>query len=108
MSAESFASDLIGELRERDRRAAALRVRGRGQTAVIGLEDEGEFVPLLRLTGASRKFNVMSLLVYHHGRWQPTLKRGTPKELAVPLTGELQHLWTIPLQMANLDFGQGD
>jgi hypothetical protein len=102
MGAEYFASSLIAELREGDPLADALRTRGRGQTAVIGVEDDGEFVPLLRLTGASAKFNVMSLLVYHHGRWQPTFKRGTPAELAVPLKGELRHLWSIPVEMAHL------
>jgi hypothetical protein len=106
VSAQYFASDLLAELRKRDPRAVALRANGRGQTCVIGIEDDGEFVPLLKLTGASAKFNVMSLLVYHHGRWQPTLKRGTPEELAMPLTGELQHLWTIPVEMAKIDFGQ--
>ena len=106
MSAENFAVSLLGQLRQRDPRAATLRVRAaRGQAAVIGIEDDGEFVPLLKLTGASARFNVMSLLVYHHGRWMPTFKRGTPAELAQPLAAELHYLWTIPLEMANMDLG---
>ena len=106
MSAQSFASSLLAELRRLDPRAAALLIRARGQTAVIGIEDDGEFVPLLKLAGASGKFNVMSLHVYHNGRWQPTLKRSTPAGLAEPLTGEIQHVWTIPVEMANMDFGE--
>lgn len=107
MSARSFAASLLAEMRSIDSRAAKLRTAARGKadkTAVIGIDDDGEFVPLLKLTGASGKFNVMTVLVHHHGQWRPTFKRGTPKTLAQPFTGELQHLWTIPLEMANLDF----
>lgn len=106
MNARYFASSLLAELRERDPRAAGLRIQARGKAAVIGIEDEGEFVPLLKLTGASAKFNVMTLLVYHHRQWHPTFKRGTPKELAEPLAEEIHHLWTIPLEMANMDLDQ--
>lgn len=103
MDAESFAHSLLGRLRNLDPRAAGLRIKGKKKTAIIGIYDEGELVPLLKLTGASAKFNVMSLLVYHHGGWVPTLKRGTPELLAEPLAGPLQHLWIIPLEMACLD-----
>ena len=58
---------------------------------------------MFKLTGASDKFNVMTLLVNHHGKWQPTFKRGTPAELTEPLAAELHYLWTIPLEMANFD-----
>lgn len=75
-------------------------MHARGPAAVIGLEDEGEFVPLLRLAAPSARHNVMSLFVSHHGRWQPTLKRGTPQLLADELAGPLQHLWSIPVEMA--------
>jgi len=108
MSAKSFASSLLAELRLLDSRAQGLRARPRGKTAIIGIEDDGEFVPLLKLSGASASFNVMTLLVSHHGKWQPTLKRGTPEELAQPLAAELHHLWTIPLEMANMDWNQPD
>ena len=106
LTASYFAALLLTELRKRDPRAASLRVQGRGKTAVIGFDDEGEFFPLFGLTGASPKFNVMSLLVNHRGKWHPTFKRGTPKELADPLAGELKYLWTIPLEMANIDLDQ--
>lgn len=103
MDAEDFAHYLLSRLRELDPRAAGLRIKGKKKTAIIGIYDDGEFVPLLKLTGASAKFNVMSLLVYHHGRWVPSLKRGTPDLLAETLAGPLQHLWSIPLEMACLD-----
>jgi hypothetical protein len=70
---------------------------------VIGLDDAGDFVPLLRLDTASAAGNVMSLSVYHHGQWQPTFERGTPGELAERLAGPLQHLWTIAVAAADFD-----
>ena len=106
MDARSFAYSLIAELRSRDPRAQSLRTRGQGKTAVIGFEDEGEFVPVFMLTGASAKFNVMSLLVNHHGKWQPTFKRATPALLAQHLAAEFHYLWTIPLELANFDPNQ--
>lgn len=109
MSATYFAGCLLAQMRSIDPRAAGLRAVAADRadkTAVIGIDDEGEFVPLLKLTGASASFNVMSVLVQHHGQWRPTFKRGTPKTLAEPFTGELQHLWTIPLEMANLDLDE--
>jgi hypothetical protein len=42
----------------------------------------------------------MSLFVYHKRRWQPTLKRGIPKDLADQLAGPLSYLWTITVEMA--------
>jgi hypothetical protein len=102
MSADSFAHTLVCELRHRDGRAAVLKVGGRGKTAVIGIEDDGEFVPLLRVAHASAKYNVMNLDVRHQRSWAPTFHRGTPSELAEALAGTLQHLWTIPLAMAQV------
>jgi hypothetical protein len=92
-----FASDLLRELRQRDPRAGVLRLdeRPRLRAAIIGLSDEGEFVPLLRLGGASDACNVMSLFVYHHGQWMPTFRRGTPVMLAEQLAGPFAYLWAF-------------
>lgn len=102
-TSSSFASSLLAELRQHDPRADALICRARGKTAVIGIEDEGEFVPLLKLDAGSAAFNVMSLFVHHHGRWQPTFKRGIPKDLAEILAGPLSYLWTIHANLADFD-----
>lgn len=100
--AESFANSVIAALRARDPRAAALRARGRGGTAVIGIDDaDTGFVPLLRLTGASRAYNVMTLLVRQGNHWMPTFQRGTPEQRAEPLATRLQHLWLIAVTMAD-------
>jgi hypothetical protein len=96
---------LLAELRQRDPRAAALIRRSRGKASIIGIEDDGEFVPLLKLDAGSAAFNVMSLFVHHQGRWQPTLKRGIPNDLAEILAGPLNYLWTMHVELAdfNLD-----
>lgn len=100
--AESFANHLLAALRARDPRAETLRARGRGRTAVIGVQDaDNGFVPLLRLTGASRSNNVMTLLVRQGKHWMPTFQRGTPEQLAEPLATRLQHLWLIAVTMAD-------
>ena len=100
MSPDSFASALLAELRRLDPRAHALeKAPSRGGAVVVGIDDEG-FQPLLRVSSGSAKFNVMSLFVRHHRSWAPTFQRGTPAALAEQLAGPLQHLWTIPLSMA--------
>jgi len=100
MNPDSFASALLAELGRLDPRARALKQGpSRGGTVVVGIDDEG-FQPLLRLSSGSAKFNVMSLFVRHHRSWAPTFQRGTPATLAQQLAGPLQHLWTIPLSMA--------
>ena len=101
MNPESFASALLAELRKLDPRAQALKTRrpSRGGAVVIGLDDDG-FQPLLRLSSGSAKFNVMSLFVRHRRNWAPAFQRGTPAALAEQLAGPLQHLWTIPVSMA--------
>jgi len=100
MTPESFASTLLAELRKLDPRARALKTqRGRDRSVVLGIDDEG-FQPLLRLSAGSAKFNVMSLFVRYHNGWAPTFQRGTPAALAEQLAGPFQHLWTIPLSMA--------
>ncbi|MCU0658848.1 MAG: hypothetical protein MUF64_27390 [Polyangiaceae bacterium] len=102
---KGFGSAVLGALTARDARAARLRLTTapRARDAVIGLDDAGDFVPLLRLDTASAAGNVMSLSVYHHGQWQPTFERGTPGELAERLAGPLQHLWTIAVAAADFD-----
>lgn len=102
-TALSFASSLLGELRQRDARAQALSFRVRGKLAIIGIDDEGEFVPLLKLDAGSAAFNVMSLFVHHQGRWLPTLKRGIPKDLAEILATSLSYTWTIHADLADFD-----
>lgn len=100
MTAESFASALLAELRQLDPRSQALKKGpSRGGTVVMGIEDEG-FQPLLRVSSGSARCNVMSLFVRHRRSWAPTFQRGTPAALAAQLAGPLQHLWTIPLSMA--------
>lgn len=99
-AAGSFASRLLAELRRRDPLARALQYRARGKAAVIGIEDAGEFLPLLKLDAAAAAFNVMSLFVYHHRSWKPTFQRGTPALLADSLSRTFRHLWAIPAAMA--------
>jgi hypothetical protein len=95
--AAGFASSLLFELRQRDDRASVLCVRpgSPSKEAVIGLLDDGEFIPLLKVGAASAAFNVMGLFVPHHGRWMPTFQRGTPEGLAALLAGPLHYLWTL-------------
>ncbi|MHB8467859.1 MAG: hypothetical protein ACYDD7_23830 [Acidimicrobiales bacterium] len=102
---KGFAQDVLTALRQRDARADGLRLDAapRARRPVIGLDDGGEFVPLLRLDDAAAAVNVMSLWVWHHGRWQPTFERGTPAELADRLAGPLHYLWTIALTAADFD-----
>ncbi len=94
---QDFARSVLAQLRRRDPRAEALRLRPSrpSQGAVVGLEDDGEFVPLLKVGNASAAVNVMSLYVHHQGRWMPTFQRGTPSQLADALAGPLQHLWLV-------------
>jgi len=94
---QDFALSVLAELRQRDPRAKTLRLQltRPSQGRVIGLDDDGEFVPLLKLASASAAVNVMSLFVRHQARWMPTLQRGTPAQLAEALAGPLLHLWLI-------------
>ncbi len=103
-TAGSFATSLLAELRQRDARAHALVCRARGKSAVLGIEDQGEFVPLLKLDAGSAAFNVMSLFVRHRRRWQPTFERGIPKDLAEIIAGPLSFLWSIHADLADVDF----
>ncbi len=104
---QDFARSVLAELRRRDPRAEALRLQpGRpSQGVVVGLEDDGEWVPLLKLGSASAAVNVMSLFVHHRARWMPTFQRGTPSQLADALAGPLQHLWLIAVIAQSTDSG---
>lgn len=95
--AASFASCVLSELCQRDDRAGVLYIRPNSPSkeAVIGLYDDGEFVPLLKLGAASAAFTVMGLFVPHQGRWMPTFQRGTPAGLAELLARPLHHLWSL-------------
>jgi hypothetical protein len=103
--AESFAQHVLSQLRCRDSRAGVLHVQrgGRTQGAVIGIMDGGEFVPLLMLDAASAAYNVMSLFEFHRQGWVPTLKRGTPIQLAELLAGPMSYLWTIAVLAQDFD-----
>lgn len=98
--AGSFASTLLAELRRSDPLAQVLQYRARGKAAVIGVEDAGEFFPLLKLDAGSAAFNVMSLFVRHHRSWKPTFQRGTPALLADSLSGTFRYLWAMAAEMA--------
>lgn len=101
MRPEDFGADLLAILRRAHPNAAALTShRSRGGVE-IGVQDGAEFVPLLRLTGASAACNVMSLLVRQGRGWAPTFLRGTPAELGEPLAGPLHHLWSLAVLAAD-------
>jgi hypothetical protein len=104
---QDFALSVLAKLRQRDPRAKALRRQSCGPSkgVVIGLDDDGQFVPLLKLAGASPAVNVMSLFVRHQARWMPTLQRGTPAQLAEALAGPLLHLWLIAVTAQSPDTG---
>jgi hypothetical protein len=97
IDAYCFAQMLTARLRDRCPEAAPLKARKGREAADVGIEDDGEFVPLLRLRNASKACNVMSLWVHHREQWLPTFVRGTPAELAEQLAGPLAHLWRIPV-----------
>jgi len=92
---EVFADSVLEELRREDPAAKALAARHRGKAATIGVTDDGEWVPLLRLSNPSGACNVMSLDVRHHDRWAPTFERGTPAMLAEQLLGPLRFTWAL-------------
>lgn len=105
--AESFALALLAHLRERDPAAASLRIQPgpRARGAVVGIDDDGEFVPLLKLDAPSAAYNVMSLFIYHHDRWTPTCQRGTPTELTDLLAGPLRYVWALAVTAQGFDGG---
>lgn len=107
--AARFAGWVLAEMRQLDERAARLTVaaRARSADAQIGVLEEGQFVPLLRLGAASAAYNVMSLFVYQNGRALPTLQRGTPQRLAELLVGPWQHLWLFDVIAQDFTIAQG-
>jgi hypothetical protein len=94
---QSFANHVLRGLRERDARAEGLDVRVRGKAAVLGYLEDGEWVPLLRLSNPSAAVNVMNLDVRHHGRWAPTFIRGVPAAIIDELVGPLGFTWQLAL-----------
>lgn len=101
-----FGAMLLSELGKLDPRAARLKLKeGAGvRHPIIGVMDQGEFVPLLKLDEATKAANVMSLLVWNKGKWSPTFQRGTPEKLAKELTGSFQFLWTFSVLTAESDY----
>lgn len=97
-NAEGFARLVTEALRSADPLAKHLQVRARGKAATIGFEENEEWVPLLRLAEPSPSFNVMSLEVRHHGRWEPTQVRGIPDAITTELLGPLRFLWQTELR----------
>ena len=98
-TAQDFTQELLAELKTLDQRAQYLKMKGKRDTVILGIEDDREFVPILRLGAGSAKFNKMMLFVYHKRIWQPTFHKGTPKMLAQLLAGELNYLWTMHISM---------
>jgi hypothetical protein len=98
--AGSFARELLGDLCRLDPVASALRETARGKTATIGIDDHGEWVPLLRLSNPSASYNVMSLDVRHKRGWAPTFERGTPAILVQKLAGPLRFTWAAEVEAA--------
>lgn len=104
--AYSFAQHVLFELRKHCPDAQALQPRkGRGG-ADIGIEENGEFEPLLRVANGSKAANVMSLWVRHHGRWMPTFVRGTPAIIAAQLAGPFRYLWQLHVVAIGFDATQ--
>jgi hypothetical protein len=90
---------LVTKLKSLCPEASVLEARTAHQGAVIGLEDEGEWVPLLKLAGGSAACNVMWLLVADGPRWTPTGLKGTPAKLATHLSQQYAYLWAIAAAM---------
>ncbi len=93
MSAQYFADCVLKELKNLDPQSDFLQVRARGKTAVLGYEDQSEWVPIFRIAGGSGAYNVADLQVRHRTTWQPTFIRGVPAVLAKQLASELRFIW---------------
>jgi hypothetical protein len=93
--AHGFAKHVLYELRKLCPDAGALQTRKGRLGADLGIEEHGEFEPLLRVASPSNAANVMSLMVRHHGRWEPTFVRGTPAIIAAQLAGPFAYLWRM-------------
>ena len=97
--AESFANIVLRQLRAADPIAGRLELRARGKTAIVGVVDADLWVPLFRLSNPSNSFNVMSLDVRHHQRWEPTYTRGVPADIVSALIGPLRFTWQAEVSM---------
>ena len=95
MNSDSFAQQLLRALHRHDPRAGHLKVKARGKTAIIGIDEGDTWVPLLRLSNPSTAFNVMNLDVRQGRDWAPTFERGIPDKLAAELLGPLAFTWTV-------------
>ena len=94
-SVNTFTDRVLRKLRDLEPVATLLECKVRGGTATLGINDQGEWVPLLRLAQPSQSFNVMSLDVRHHERWEPTFTRGDPGAIADALVGPLRFTWHL-------------
>ena len=103
MSVEHFAHCLLRSLVEHDERARAIVAQIRGKTAILGVVDGEDWVPLLRLYNPSAAANVMNLGVRQGRSWAVTLLRGTPDQLAVHLTGPLAFTWQVEVEALATD-----
>ena len=95
MNAHSFTDCVLRELRKLNPNTDFLTVRSRGKSAVIGYENDAEWIPLFRIVGGSAAFNVANLQVRHKTSWAPTFIRGVPKDVASELAGNLSFIWEI-------------
>lgn len=93
MNAAGFARQVVDAVVAADERANFLEIRPRGKTAVIGYDDQGQWVPLFRIAHGSGAYNVANLQVRHGSSWQPTFVRGIPAKVAEELIGPLRFLW---------------
>lgn len=78
-----------------------LQARPRGTTATIGLEEEGDWIPLLRFANGAGAFNVMDLQVRDKTTWARTGVRGVPNVVADQLVGPLRFTWEFQVQAAD-------
>lgn len=100
--AASFAESVLRRLHDESELAKTwLQARPRGATATIGLEEDGEWVPLLRFANGAGAFNVMDLQVRDKSRWAPTGIRGVPNLIADQLVGPLRFTWEFQAQAAD-------
>ena len=95
MDVATFAQQLLRALNARDSRAVHLRVKARGKTAILGVDEGDTWVPLLRLSNPSAAVNVMNLDVRQGSGWAPTFERGGPDQLVEHLAGPLAFTWAI-------------
>ena len=93
MDVASFAQLLLRALQQRDPRVAHVRAKARGKTAIIGIDEGENWVPLFRLSNPSASVNVMNLDMPQGSGWAPTFERGVPDKLAGVLLDQLPFTW---------------